>query len=132
MTDRQVCGAIGLYQTGGVPFYLPSNFVIAGSGPGLARGANPSVLTNPVAGALGDRGLRNGCSGLNFSNIDANIVKRTQIKERMNFEIRMEFFNLPNHVRFSVGQTGINSTNFGQTGTIGGAREIQWNGRLNF
>ena len=45
---------------------------------------------------------------------------------------RMEFFNLPNHVRFSVGTTGINSTNFGQASTIGSAREIQLNGRLNF
>jgi hypothetical protein len=136
MTDRQVCGAVGLYQTGGVPSYLPSNFVVAGSGPGLTQGASSSVLANPGAGQLGDRFLRNGCSGLNFFNLDANIVKRTQIRERMNFELRVEFFNLPNSVRFAVGtaaaQTGINSTNFGQVGTIGGSREIQLNGRLNF
>jgi hypothetical protein len=134
MTDRQVCGAIGLYQTGGVPSYLPSNFVLPGATPGTTQGANPAVLTNPAAGQLGDRFLRNGCSGLNFSNIDANIVKRTHIRERMNFEFRMEFFNLPNHVRFAASTTGTNSTNFGQVTTIGGAgaREIQLNGRLNF
>jgi hypothetical protein len=134
MTDRQVCGAIGLYQTGGVPSYLPSNFVLPGATPGTTQGANPAVLTNPAAGQLGDRFLRNGCSGLNFSNIDANIVKRTHIRERMNFEFRMEFFNLPNHVRFAASTTGINSTNFGQVTTISGAgaREIQLNGRLNF
>ena len=108
--------------------------MIAGTQPGTTQGANPAVLSNPGAGALGDRGLRNGCSGLPFSNIDANIVKRTQIREKVNFELRMEFFNLPNHVRFSVGQTqsGINNTNFGQVSTIGSAREIQLNGRLNF
>jgi len=132
MTDRQVCGSIGLYQTGGIPSYLPSNFMIPGSTPGATQGSNPAVLTNPVAGALGDRGLRNGCSGLRFSNIDANIVKRTQIREKANFELRMEFFNLPNSVRFAASTTGINSTNFGQVTTIGGAREIQLNGRLNF
>jgi hypothetical protein len=132
MTDRQVCGSIGVYSTGGVPFYLPSNFVIPGTGIGTTQGASASVLANPGAGALGDRGLRNGCSGLRFSNIDANIVKRTQIREKVNFELRMEFFNLPNSVRFAVGQTGINSANFGQVSTIGGAREIQLNGRLNF
>src|SRR5205823_2439288 len=49
MTDRQVCSAIGLYQTGGVPFYLPSNFVVPGTGPGLTQGANPAALTNPGA-----------------------------------------------------------------------------------
>jgi hypothetical protein len=90
------------------------------------------VLANPIAGALGDRGLRNGCSGLRFSNIDMNIVKRTQIREKVNFELRMEFFNLPNSVRFGVGTTGINTANFGQVTTIGSAREIQLNGRLNF
>jgi hypothetical protein len=136
MTDRQVCSAIGVYYNGGVPGYLPSSFVIPGSGPGLTQGANPSVLANPVAGQLGDRFLRNGCSGLKFANIDANIVKRTQIKERMNFEFRMEFFNLPNSVRFSIPTSGsgvgINSTNFAAVTTIGSSREIQLNGRLNF
>jgi hypothetical protein len=106
--------------------------VIAGTGPGTTQGASPSVLANPIAGALGDRGLRNGCSGLRFSNIDMNIVKRTQIREKVNFELRMEFFNLPNSVRFGVGTTGINTANFGQVTTIGSAREIQLNGRLNF
>jgi len=99
---------------------------------GLTQGASPTVLANPTAGSLGDRGLRFGCSGLPFSNIDANIVKRTPIREKLSFDLRVEFFNLPNHVRFSVGQTGINSSNFGQVSTIGGAREIQINGRLNF
>jgi len=136
MTDRQVCGSIGVYQNGGIPSYLPANFMIPGSTPGTSQGANPSVLANPVAGQLGDRYLRNGCSGLRFSNIDANVVKRTQIREKVNFEFRVEFFNLPNSVRFGVGTaasaTSINTANFGQVTTIGGAREIQLNGRLNF
>src|SRR5262249_4008645 len=135
MTDRQVCGAIGLYQTGGIPFFLPSSFVLPGAAPGTSQGANSAVLRNPSAGQLGDRFLRNGCSGLNFSQIDANLVKRTQIRERLNFELRLEFFNLPNSVRLSAGTTtttGINNTNFGQTTTIGTSREIQLNGRLHF
>jgi hypothetical protein len=88
-----------------------------------------------VAGRLGEHFLRNGCSSLNFSNIDANIVKRTPIKERMNVELRLEFFNLPNHPRFQVGtaaNTNINSANFGQVSTLGSSREIQLNGRVNF
>jgi hypothetical protein len=138
MTDRQVCSAIGLYYTGGIPSFLPPNFSVpnsaAGAAPGTTLNANYGVLTNPAAGALGDRGLRQGCSGLRFSNIDANVVKRTQIKERVNFELRMEVFNVPNSVRFAVNatNTNINNTNFGQVNTIGGSREVQLNARLNF
>lgn len=132
MTDRQVCGSIGLRQTGGVPRYLPSNFVIAGTTPGSTQGANPAVLANPGAGMLGDHGLRNGCSDLPFYSIDANVVKNTRITERVRIQLRFEAFNVFNHDVFASTTTGINSANFGQARVINTPREVQLNGRLIF
>ena len=76
--------------------------------------------------------MRNGCSGRPYYNIDANLVKKTRLTEKVKLELRMELFNIFNHTNFTVGTTGINSTNFGQMGTLGSAREVQLNGRVTF
>jgi|YelNatPaOPRAMG01_1025707.scaffolds.fasta_scaffold129238_3 hypothetical protein len=62
-----------------------------------------------------------------------NLVKKTQITEKMRFEFRAEFFNVTNHPNFSIGSGNINNTRFGQiTGMIGSPREIQLNARISF
>jgi Carboxypeptidase regulatory-like domain/TonB dependent receptor-like, beta-barrel len=139
LTDTQVCGAVGIYQNGGVPFYLPASYLVLGSKPGTTQGANPAVLGNPGAGSLGDKGLRNSCSGPSFSNIDANLVKKIHITERMTFDIRFEAFNVLNHTRFSVPAASatntINNPNFGTltvSSTSAPPREVQLNARFNF
>jgi hypothetical protein len=133
MTDAQVCSAIGLYATGGVPFYLPPSFLSLRSTPGTTSGANQAVLANPSAGSLGDQGLRNGCSDRPFYNIDANLVKKIRIREKMSFELRFEAFNVFNHDAFTVGTvTNINSSNFGVARVINTPREAQINARFSF
>jgi hypothetical protein len=75
-----------------------------------------------------------------FINQDFSIIKTTTIKERMNFEIRFEFFNAFNHPNFGGTSTNIDATNFGKvTNTVdtvrgGGvtSRLIQWGIRLNW
>jgi hypothetical protein len=52
---------------------------------------------------------------------------------RLNFEFRAELFNIFNLPNFSLPSGDINSTGFGVlTGMIGNARQIQFNGRINF
>jgi hypothetical protein len=134
VSDQQVCSDLGVYKTPSGVLYLPSKYWLAGATPGTSLGADPSMLTNPAAGSLGDHPLRSGaCSGARFTNIDMNFVKKTRIRERMTFEFRAEFFNIFNHPNFTIPSGNINNANFGViTGTVGSPREIQFNARINF
>jgi hypothetical protein len=134
VSDQQVCSDLGIYKIANGILYLPSQYWLAGATPGTTLGANPSMLTNPAPGSLGDHPLRsNACSGARFTNIDMNFIKKTRIRERVNFEFRAEFFNIFNHPNFSIPSGNINNANFGVlTGTIGSPREIQFNARINF
>ncbi len=85
---------------------------------------------------------------------DVSLVKRTQIKERLNFEFRIEALNVFNHPNIVIdgnGATGagglgsynssVSGTSFGQTTTAfrdlnntndPGARSLEFVARLNF
>lgn len=134
VSDQQVCSDLGVYKTANGILYLPQSYWLPGATPGTSLGANPAMLTNPAPGSLGDHPLRSGaCSGARFTNIDMNFVKKTRIREGMNFEFRAEFFNIFNHPNFSIPSGNINNTNFGiLTGSVGSPREIQFNARINF
>jgi hypothetical protein len=74
--------------------------------------------------------------GNNFWQLDTTLVKYFPIyKERVKFELRMEFYNLPNAFIPSNPDTGIGSGTMGQsTWVMGGnyGREIQYTGRIHF
>jgi hypothetical protein len=71
---------------------------------------------------------------------DANISKNFKVWERMNFQLRMDAFNVLNHViQNSTGyDTTVGDQNFGtyQMGTSGGGnyqnRQLQLTGRLSW
>jgi hypothetical protein len=81
---------------------------------------------------------------------DVSLVKRTQIKERLNFEFRVEALNVFNHPNIVIdggGATGgaytssVGSSSFGQTTSAfrdinntndPGARSLEFVARLNF
>jgi hypothetical protein len=138
MTDGAVCSAVGVYEDplrGAL--YLPPSFISFNTSPTAARGAtlgaNPSVLVNPAPGTLGDHGLFKGCSGPHLNQIDMNFVKKTRLKERVNFEIRAEMFNIFNHPNFNPSAApNINNAGFGALTSTFTAREIQLNGRISF
>jgi hypothetical protein len=82
--------------------------------------------------------------GPTFKNQDFNIVKNTRIMEKVNFQIRAEFFNMWNQHRFidaggfNIGgnfpfNTDIASPNFGKwTGGVSAPRTIQLGARVEF
>ena len=75
-----------------------------------------------------------GLRGPGFWNLDTTLSKFFKITERVRFELRMEFYNMPNVFMPSQPNTNINSGTFGQsTGKARGnyGREIQYNA-LNF
>jgi hypothetical protein len=76
-----------------------------------------------------------GVRGARFWQLDSTLVKYFPITERVKFELRMEFYNLPNHFQPSDPDTGIGSGTMGfSTGVHGGnyGREIQYTGRIRF
>jgi outer membrane receptor protein involved in Fe transport len=102
--------------------------------------ANPSVLSVPPAGALGNLG-RNAVVGPDFKNLDLALIKNTKVTERITAQFRADAFNLFNHPNwgqpgpvapngatvFTPGATSfsvINSTRF-PTGDSGSSRQLQ-------
>lgn len=66
-------------------------------------------------------------------NEDFGIMKRTYIKENINFELRFEMFNAFNRVIFGGPATNINDANFGQVSSqANGPRNGQFAFKLNF
>jgi hypothetical protein len=76
-----------------------------------------------------------GLRGPRFWQLDSTLVKYFKITERVRFELRMEFYNLPNAFMPSDPSVAVGSGTMGRSvwvafGTYG--REIQYTGRIHF
>jgi len=103
--------------------------------PGYFTKADIAKFSQPAAGSIGNTG-RNFFTGPGRWNVDAAILKRTYIREQMNFELRFEFFNLTNSPSFGFPTAVITSTFFGGNDTTGfianESRKIRIGAKLNF
>ena len=59
-----------------------------------------AIITPPAAGTFGN-GSRNPFRGPRLDNWDFSIVKTTKLSERVDFQLRAEFFNVLNHPHFA-------------------------------
>ena len=112
-----------------------------------ANPENNQFLTNPRAGFFGNLQLTP-VSGPSVFFMDASLIKRTHITERVNVEFRLEAFNVLNHTAFDIRGTdtqanaalnvneilihNINSSLFGQIDATFPARVIQLAAKFNF
>jgi len=71
---------------------------------------NPSVFT--AVNGFGNLG-RNAIIGPGFSNLDFAVVKNTRIKERLNFQIRADAFDLMNQTNFTQPVSTVPSSTLG-------------------
>ncbi len=106
---------------------------------------NPAAFSQPADGTFGDLG-RDAIFGPHFINTDFSVEKTTQIREKLNAQVRAEFFNIFNHPNFALpnGSYDPTSSTFGlitQTPDVaqgnpglggGGPRVIQLALRLQF
>jgi len=100
-------------------FFNPGNFTTAGLPSSAEARANPALRTY---GSL----PRNIFRGPSRYNIDIAVAKNTPlIKEKLDMELRAEFFNLLNNAQFGNPSTNINSSLFGQITTTADPRIIQ-------
>ena len=102
-------------DTSGVSFPTPANFhqrpdVVPGvnpinsnweSGPDTIGYLNGNAFADPPTGTFGNLG-RNAIYGPHFWNLDFAVNKTTALTERVNLQLRAEFFNIFNHPNFAL------------------------------
>src|SRR5579871_1112406 len=97
---------------------------------------NPAVFQVPAPYTPRTNPLYyDGLRGPNFWQLDSTLVKYFKVTERVKFELRMEFYNLPNVFMPSDPDTGIASGTMGKSTWVAGGnygREIQYTGRIHF
>jgi hypothetical protein len=112
---------------GGLLYVSPSNFSTGG-----LENASGVIPATPTYGSL----PRNAFRGPDRQNIDLSVAKVTQLlsNDRLNFELRGDFFNLFNSPEFANPNTTITSSQFGQiTSTYTDSyRIVQIAGKLRF
>jgi hypothetical protein len=107
--------------------------------------ANKSVFVPPcvASGAISTchpgNLRRDSITGPGFVNTDFSVIKDTKLTERVNFQFRVEMFDLFNHPNFGNPVTTVTSAAFGQiqstrfpTGDFGSSRQIQFAAKVQF
>ena len=70
--------------------------------------------------------------GPNFAETDVNFYKDTRITERVNFQLRFEFFNLFNRANLANVNTNVPDGNFGKATSARVPRFWQLGGKISF
>jgi hypothetical protein len=92
---------------------------------------NPNVLPANALGTFGNAGY-NSLIGPRFFDLDANLTRAFQIRERQRFELRFEFFNLLNHSNLSTPVSSRSSSAFGKIQSAGDPRILQLAAKFKF
>jgi hypothetical protein len=129
-------GLLQFRMTPNGPYMVPSS-AIGPDGHAVAPdGQAPffgQLFTNPGPGAVGAL-QRRMFTGPRLFGMDATLYKETTLTERYRLELRMEALSVFNHPTFAVfsPNMNINSPQFGQITSAGGARTMQFSARLRF
>jgi len=78
---------------------------------------NGTILTAPAFGGFGNSG-RNSFRGPTFKNWDFSVSKVWRLHDRLQFQLRAEFFNLLNHPNFDVFTLNNDLFSPGNVGTV--------------
>jgi hypothetical protein len=95
--------------------------------------AERAKFSAPGAGQFGNTG-RNYFVGPHYFELDASLLKRVQVTERVRLEFRGDATNLTNSVAFSAPTTDITSSLFGRirNSVTSGSRKIQLGAKIHF
>ncbi len=95
------------------------------------RWFNTAAFALPPFGSFGSAG-RNILEGPGYRNVNASLVKNTSLTERINLQLRAEFFNLFNHPNFNLPDNFFGSPTFGRILSAQSPRHIQFGAKLVF
>ena len=113
---------------------VPSPFLDSASGPiWYFNQAERAKFSAPGAGQFGNSG-RNFFIGPHYFELDASLLKRISINERMKLEIRADATNLTNTPSFAAPTTDITSSIFGRirNSLSSSSRKIQIGAKIHF
>jgi hypothetical protein len=145
---------LGGWQVSGVTTFntgLPQNITIQPDQAGIGQtGQRPNVVGDwtqgagqrlqwfntaafalPAAGTFGNLG-RNVVIGPGTNNWDASLMKNFSVRERLTFQFRAEFYNVPNHLSWWGVGTTVGAANFGQITSATDPRTMQFGLRMGF
>jgi hypothetical protein len=93
--------------------------------------ANPSVVVpNTTPGVIGNL---NYIYGPKWNTLNMAVTKDVPIFEAVHINIQAEAFNLPNHPAWLLGNTTVESSTFGTTGSLAtGARQLELRANITF
>ena len=119
--------------------YNPSASATPSSNPRTQTGPSQAFFSNPPFGSPGNLG-RNAFRGPGINNTDMVITKRFGMGERMNLDMRFEFYNLFNRVQFNQPDNliydfagfGHSTSEYVRPDSTTGARQIQFGLKLSF
>jgi hypothetical protein len=92
---------------------------------------NTTAFVFPPRGTFGNAG-RNILEGPGYHNVNASLVKNTSLSERVNLQLRAEFFNLFNHPNFNLPDNFLGSPTFGRILSAQSPRHVQFGVKLLF
>ena len=92
---------------------------------------NPNAFVSNPLGTFGNAGY-NSLIGPRFFDLDANLSRAFPIRERLQFQLRFEFFNSLNHTNFSTPVNALNSSQFGKIQSASDPRILQFAAKLTF
>ena len=105
--------------------------------PGYSTISGPGT-TSFVNAGFGNAG-RNSVEGPGFSNLDLSLEKNTKITEKVNFQLRLDVFDVANHPNFANPSGSTASAVFGQSlatrfpvADSGSSRQMQIVGKVSF
>ena len=141
---------VGLLETAesGAPFTVITTANTTNAFP--AGSLRPNVLRNP---ALSERSIsrwfdtgafaapaqftfgnspRSGLRGAALLTTDVTLEKSFQLREKVKFDLRSEFYNILNHANFNVPGATFGAADFGLVTSARNGRTVQLAGRLSF
>lgn len=96
-----------------------------------AQWFNTAAFALPPQGTFGNAG-RNILDGPGYQNVNASLMKNTNLSERINLQFRAEVFNLFNHPNFNLPDNFLGSPTFGRITSARDPRHIQFGIKLLF
>jgi hypothetical protein len=100
----------------------------------LNRWFDTTAFKRPARGLIGNAGVGI-LVGPGLFSTDVTVMKNTRLHERVNLQIRVEFFNILNHANFELPNADVTSSAFGRVGNTNQftfPRQIQFGARLQF
>ena len=92
---------------------------------------SPTDFNNPTLGTEGNEKL-NRFRGPGYFDVDASLIKQTAITERVNLQLRFEFFNLLNHSNLNGVDCNLADGTFGRTTSVFNPRWLQIAAKITF